>query len=209
MRSIGVLLSLATLSFAAGPADFGRAELQKAIHDRGLGNVHFEEAIEPGAPESYAITATRITGADPRGLMYGLIAAADQIRRDGKVTPQKESPQTAMRGIRYFMHNQDLERDWYYSHEYWDEYFAMLARNRFNRFNLVFAHQTDYLAPPYPFWVDLPEFPHIRAQHLTAAQREQNLEMLQLHLRRRARITASTSRSASGSTTFSISGSRP
>ena len=61
-----------------------------------------------------------------------------------------------MRGIRYFLHNADLERDWYYSRQYWDEYLSMLAQNRFNRFNLVFAHQTDYLAPPYPFWVDLP-----------------------------------------------------
>ena len=37
----------------------------------------------------------------------------------------------------------------------------MLARNHFNRFNLVFAHQTAYLAPPYPFWLDLPDFPEI------------------------------------------------
>src|SRR5574341_1276478 len=54
----------------------------------------------------------------------------------------------------------------------------MLARNRFNRFNLVFAHQTNYLAPPYPFWLALPEFPQIRVPGLSAAERERNLEML-------------------------------
>ena len=55
----------------------------------------------------------------------------------------------------------------------------MLARQRFNRFNLVFAHQTNYLAPPYPFWLDLPEFPEIRVPGLSAEDRKRNLEMLQ------------------------------
>ena len=84
-----------------------------------------------------------------------------------------------MRGIRYFLHNADLEREWFFSKVYWDAYLSMLAKNRFNRFNLVFAHQTDHLAPPYPFWVDLPEFPTIRAKDLTADQRQRNLAMLQ------------------------------
>src|SRR5882724_3595392 len=179
MRIFFLLMAAAGFALAAGPRDFGRAELQKAMQERGLRDLRFEEAIESGAPESYAIAADKISGADERGLMYGLLAAAEQIRADGKVTPGKASPQTPMRGIRYFLHNADLERDWYYSRLYWDEYLSMLAQNRFNRFNLVFAHQTDYLAPPYPFWVDLPEFPAIRAKNLTAAQRKQNLEMLQ------------------------------
>jgi hypothetical protein len=78
-----------------------------------------------------------------------------------------------------FIHNQDLEKNWYYSRDYWNEFFAMLARDRFNRFNLVFAHQTDYLAPPYPFWVDIPEFPMVKARNLSDEQRHNNLEMLQ------------------------------
>jgi hypothetical protein len=178
MRTICALTLLATASLAAGPRDFGRAELNRAIHDRGLANLRFEEAIAPGAPESYVITDGKIAGSDERGLMYGFLAAAEQIRSEGKASPQKGQPRTAIRGIRYFIHNEDLERDWYYSREYWDAFLSMLARNRFNRFNLVFAHQTDYLAPPYPFWVDVPEFPAIRARKLTAAERERNLEML-------------------------------
>src|SRR6266566_404665 len=161
-----VLFFLAVFSLAAGPREFGRAQLQKAIQDRGLRDLRIEDSIVSGAPESYVISANRVTGADERGLMYGLLAAAEQIRSDGKVTPSKGSPQTPMRGIRYFLHNADLERDWYYSRQYWDGYLSMLAQNRFNRFNLVFAHQTDYLAPPYPFWIELPEFPTIRAKNL-------------------------------------------
>src|SRR5881394_972008 len=178
MRTSCILFLLGPSLFAAGPRDFGRAELEKALQDRKLRGQSFEQTIEPGAPESYTIAANKITGSDERGLMYGLLAAAEQIRAGGKITPSKGVPQTPIRGIRYFLHNADLERDWYYSREYWDEYLSMLTRNRFNRFNLVFAHQTDYLAPPYPFWVDIPEFPAIRAKNLTAAQREKNLEML-------------------------------
>ena len=179
MRIICLLFCLTELSLAAGPVEFGRAELQRAIQSRGWNDVGFEDAIAPGAPESYVFANGKITGADPRGLMYGLLAVAEQIRNEGINTPQQGAPKTAIRGIRYFLHNEDMERDWYYSHEYWDEYLSMLARNRFNRFNLVFAHQTDYLAPPYPFWLDLPEFPTIRARNLSAPQRERNLEMLQ------------------------------
>jgi hypothetical protein len=169
---------LTAFSLLAGPREFGRFELQKAVRDRGLRDVALEESIQPGPPESYVINGQQIVGSDPRGLMYGLLAAAEQIRADGKITPDRGKPKTEIRGIRYFLHNEDMERDWYYSHEYWDEFLSMLARNRFNRFNLVFAHQTDYLAPPYPFWVDLPEFPAIRARNLTDVQRAQNLDML-------------------------------
>src|SRR5262249_27254586 len=137
---------IAGIPVFAGPVEFGRAELQKAIRDRNLGDLRIEDAITAGPPPSHVIASNRINRSDPRGLMYGLLAAADQIRTTGKVTPAKGATQNPIRGIRYFLHNADLERDWYYSREYWDEYLGMLARNHFNRFNLVFAHQTEYLA---------------------------------------------------------------
>ena len=156
------------------------AEFRRALDSRGLRPERFRIVTEIGMepPDSYSIEPGRITGGDLRGLMYGLLAAAEQIRYTGRLSRAKGSPRTSVRGIRCFLHNRDLESGWYYSREYWDEYFAMLARNRFNRFNLVFAHQTDYLAPPYPFWIELPDFPEIRAIGLTAAERGRNLEML-------------------------------
>jgi len=178
MRFTLVALLCSLVPLLAGPVEFGRAELEKSIRDRGL-RLRIEDAMSPGEPESYVIDANRISGSDPRGLMYGLLAAAEQIRFTGKVTPTKGATKNPIRGIRYFLHNADLERDWYYSKAYWDEYLSMLARNHFNRFNLVFAHQTEYLAPPYPFWIDVPEFPNIRALRLTPSQQKQNLEMLQ------------------------------
>jgi hypothetical protein len=165
----------------AGPEEFGQSELERAIRDRGFTGAHLNTEIRPGsiAAEGYELSGNRLMASDSRGLMYGLLEAAEQIRRDGRLMDRKEAPSVQMRGIRVFLHNEDLERSWYYSREYWDDFFAMLARDRFNRFNLVFAHQTDYLAPPYPFWVDIPEFPAIRARHLSDQQRRKNLEMLQ------------------------------
>jgi hypothetical protein len=176
MRSL--ILLLVTWPLAAGPLEFGKAELDRALAARGM-TLAYKSGISQIAPEAFEIEPARITGGDLRGLMYGLLEAADQIRARGRLALTKGSPATPMRGIRYFVHNHDLEERWYYSHEYWDEYFAMLARQRFNRFNLVFAHQTNYLAPPYPFWLDLPEFSEIRVPGLSAEDRKRNLEMLQ------------------------------
>ena len=175
----GTLSVLISTHAIAGPKEFGMSELQRTVRELGLSPVSLATQVVPGAPESYEISGNTIRASDDRGLMYGLLEAAAEMRRDGRLTDKRESPKVAMRGIRVFIESEDLDQDWYYSHEYWDQFFGMLASDRFNRFNLVFAHQTDYLAPPYPFWVDIPEFPNIRARNLTAAQREKNLAMLQ------------------------------
>jgi hypothetical protein len=133
-----------------------------------------------GEPECFTISDGSITASDERGLMYGLLEAADQIRGTGRISDIAGCPSVAMRGIRYFLHNHDLEQNSYYSKEYWQQYSSLLAQSRFNRFNLAFAHQTNYLAPPYPFWLALPEFPRIRVPGLSDAQRQTNLEMLPL-----------------------------
>jgi len=162
----------------AGPVEFGKSELNRALAARGLKRDSIATELLAGEPESWSIQPGHVTGTDERGLMYGLLEAAEQIRASGRLTPASGLPATPIRGIRYFLHNKDLEEDWYYSREYWDEYFSMLAHNRFNRFNLVFAHQTNYLAPPYPYWISLPEFPQIRVPGLTGEQRDRNVEML-------------------------------
>ena len=183
---IRAVLSAAVLAVMAhaGPVEFGLAEVNRAITERGMNpaNIRFRTEIGQDAPESFRIELVsgmgRISGGDLRGLMYGLLAAAEQIRLTGHLSPAKGSPATPIRGIRVFIHNRDLDESWYYSKDYWQEFFAMLARDRFNRFNLVFAHQTNYMAPPYPFWVAVEKFPQVRVPGLTDEQRNRNLEML-------------------------------
>jgi hypothetical protein len=177
IRKVFLWFSVALTAWA-GPVDFGKAQFDRALQERGLGRMRVQMEVTTDPPESYRILPGRITGGDLRGLMYGLLEAADQIREHGRLLAIRGAPAMPIRGVRYFLHNKDLEEDWYYSHDYWKEYFAMLARNRFNRFNLVFAHQTDYLAPPYPYWLALPEFPKIRVPGLSAERRERNFEML-------------------------------
>lgn len=167
-------------ALAGGPLEFGLAELQRAIEARRLNPKLFRirTEISTADPETYRISGRVVSGGDLRGLMYGLLAAAEQIHNHGFLVAATGRPAVPIRGIRRFLHNRDLEEDWYYSREYWLEYLRMLARNRFNRLNLVFAHQTEYLAPPYPYWVEVKEFPEIRVPGLKPEERARNLETL-------------------------------
>lgn len=176
---LALVLAAVAHTATAGPVDFGRAELAIALRERGLPARQIEVSVRPGtAAESWSMGPAGVRAADERGAMYALLDAAEQIRRSGKIAAGAGRPATPLRGIRVFLHNKDQEESWYFAREYWDAYFSMLARNRFNRFNLVFAHQTNYLAPPYPFLVELAEFPQIRVPGLADAERARNLAML-------------------------------
>jgi hypothetical protein len=130
-RSLLLLAALAARALA-GPVEFGTAEVQRALAARGLkpGAIRFNAEVNTDEPESFKILPGLISGGDLRGLMYGLLEAADQIRDTGRLVMAKGTPATPIRGIRYVLSSQDLQKDW-------PEYFAMLARNRFNRFHLV------------------------------------------------------------------------
>jgi hypothetical protein len=128
-----------------------------------------------------------IAGADDRGLMYALLELVKQIEVLEKaenwftfVKEVSENPFVPVRGMVVLLHNEDCERDWYYSKEYWNEYIGMLAENRWNSFNLVFSHQTPYLSPMYAFHVKVEQYPEVKAKGLTEEQRQKNLNTLRL-----------------------------
>jgi hypothetical protein len=173
------LLIFASLAHA-GPVEFGLAELNAALASRNLKwKAKTELSLDP--PETYRIEpytagGVHITGGDLRGLMYGLLEAADQVRATGKLTPSRGVPATAMRGIRIFVRGADLEAPWYSTEDFWRSYFQMLARDRFNHFNLIFV--SPHLAPPYPYFLAVDDFTGVRIPGLTADRRERNLRML-------------------------------
>ncbi len=160
--------------------------------------------VIPPGPEAYAISQAMVdgrqvlavAGSDDRGLMYALLECARRILQRSAHAPLSQwlaslphetgRPAVPVRGMIQFLHDADLERSWYYDREYWENYLGMLARDRFNSLNLVFAHQTSYLAPPYPFLFDVEEFPQVRVPGLSAAGQHKNLEALQMisHLAR-------------------------
>lgn len=161
------------VSLFAGPVEFGIAELNKALTARGL-RLKIRAEISQDAPESYRIEAYRVTGGDLRGLMYGLLEAADQIRSKGRLVMAKGSAATPFRGVRMVMQEGDLGKG--QDQESWRALFEMLARNRFNNFRLVLAMPG---TSPYPYLVTVPEFPEVSVAGVTAEQRERNLRILQ------------------------------
>ncbi|TKJ32591.1 hypothetical protein CEE39_05165 [bacterium (candidate division B38) B3_B38] len=126
-----------------------------------------------------------VAGSDDRGLMYALLELAQQVKALEKeedwftsVNEVSERPCVPVRGIMVLLHNADCEREWYYSKVYWEDYFGMLAADRWNSINLVFSHQTPYLSPMYAFHVNVEQYPQVKARGLTEEQRKKNLEML-------------------------------
>ena len=138
---VSALLLAATAVHAAGPVDFGKAELDTALAERKLKlRVDTELSLDP--PETYRITLyktgmVRITGGDLRGLMYGLIEAADQIRATGRLKASSGKPAAAVRGVRMELRSYDLTQPWFTADDRWRAYFQMLARSRLNRLSLV------------------------------------------------------------------------
>ena len=126
-----------------------------------------------------------IAGRDERGLTYALLEAAraaelspPQTSIFDAVRPTAESPHLSWRSMQLFLCNRKLEQEWFYSEEFWDEYLTRLARCRYNNLSLTFGHQIAYLSPPYPFLVELPEYPQVRPLDFTPEECRLHLEML-------------------------------
>ena len=149
----------------------------------------------PSAPESvllHPLTPNQflIAGNDERGLTYALLEAARAIQiaplAEGSapaslldyIPTEVGSPYMRWRSMQVFICNRELEREWFYDEEYWEEYLDQLALYRYNNLSLTFGHQIAYMSPPYPFLLDLPEFPKVRAADFTPEQRSDNLNML-------------------------------
>lgn len=77
------------------------------------------------------------------------------------------------------------DKPWFYDREMWPQYFAMLAANGFNRFQLALGIGYDFLREvtdayfvfAYPFLLDVPGY-KVRAVNLPDAERDRNLETL-------------------------------
>jgi len=128
-----------------------------------------------------------IIGSDDNGVKYGCFELAEQVEYLAPYadlcdafTPKRGSPAIAVRRLYTFLHNADLERDWYYSEEFWDGYLSLLARSRYNEFNLVFGHQTAHLIPVYAHMFELDGYPDVRVEGLTDEERARNLSALQM-----------------------------
>jgi hypothetical protein len=126
-----------------------------------------------------------IAGGDGRGLNYALreVSRAIELAAPGgdplaAVQEAVETPFLARRSLTMHLFNHDLEQHWYGDEKFWDMYLSMLADNRFNNFTLTFADQTNYLCPPYAYLTGTAEFPAVKVEGLSEADRQQNLARL-------------------------------
>ena len=121
-------------------------------------------------------------GTDDNGLMYALLELAERIQYDGlaafgKLENCVEYPENNIRSVSRFVMSQ-RDDEWFYSEEFWEFYFARLAKYRFNRFVLILGFDTPYMSPPYPFFVDVPGYAHVRAKNLDEGSKQKNLSQL-------------------------------
>jgi hypothetical protein len=58
-----LLLTASSICWSAGPRDFGRSELDKAVRERRL-SLKISDSIGSGPPEGFEIQKDRVIGAD-------------------------------------------------------------------------------------------------------------------------------------------------
>lgn len=194
--------SFIILGTLKSPAIHGLEELQRALAAVGSrpgtfnvgtfsGSSEIRRLVEGGSvgldlvPDAFAfipqgLNGYLLVGYDDRGLMYCCLEIAERLRQSQRVSTEaiSRSPHIAVRGVYTFLHSEALEREWFYSEEYWRSYFGMLARSKFNMFNLVFGHQTGYLSPLFPYFIEVPEHPEVVADDVTEREVTDNLRML-------------------------------
>lgn len=151
--------------------------------------------------------ATQVAAKDERGFVYGLLElaervlfGADPIAALQLTTMIEETPANEVRSVsRYFCCALE-DVSWYTDKTFWRGYLDRLVASRFNRFTLAFGLEydfprgvtDDYFHFVYPYLVDVPSYPGVRAIQRAAAdgtrlespaplpkqEQERNFEML-------------------------------
>ncbi|MBZ5499434.1 MAG: hypothetical protein LAP85_23800 [Acidobacteriia bacterium] len=127
-----------------------------------------------------------ITGADARGLMYAELDVADRIgwSSDRKmpfseVRDTSEKPDAPQRALSIYTMNRAYWESRFYDEAYWARYLDMLAQNRFDSLVVIFGYENGgFLAPCYPYFFDVEEFPDVRMVGITREQQQRNLAAL-------------------------------
>ncbi len=144
----------------------------------------------PDGPEALVIQrmelndtpALILCGSDAVGLMYAALDVADRISwTDSGQDPFKhihdtrESPNVLERAVSiYTMQRVRFER-FLYDEAQIEHYFDMLAASRINSFVVIFGFENSgFMAPVYPYFFDVEEFPEVTPEGLTAEQQAKN-----------------------------------
>jgi hypothetical protein len=125
-----------------------------------------------------------ISGFDDRGLMYGILDVAERIGWSSKpkspmseVKEITEQPDVSDRAISIYTMNRAYWESRFYDEAYWARYLDVLAQNRFNTLVVIFGYENGgFLAPCYPYFFDVEEFPKVKMIGITPQEQERNLK---------------------------------
>lgn len=152
----------------------------------------------PNEPETWGLVPGNLgntpvlmaTGADVRGLVYGVLELADRVqygrRGLGELDSGRiESPANRIRSVARLFASDVEDKAWFYDQGFWRDYLSLLVRHRFNRFNLTLGLgynsprrvPDSYFYFAYPFLIAVPGY-DVRAAGLPEREQARNLEML-------------------------------
>jgi hypothetical protein len=124
-----------------------------------------------------------LSGYDDKGLMYALLDVTDRIgwsndpeKPLSEVKDITEKPDVKERAVSIYTMNRTYWESRLYNESYWTHYLDLLARDRFNSLVIIFGYENGgFLAPCYPYFFNVDEFPDVRMVGLTAEQQKHNL----------------------------------
>lgn len=144
----------------------------------------------PATAEALTVWKTRLnnkktviaSGYDNTGLMYALLDIADRIKQSNtsdlfnKIEDISEKPAIKERAVSTYTMNRRYWELRLYDENYWKAYFDLLAKSRFNMFTIIFGYENGgFLAPCYPYFFDVPNFPGVKMAGLSKEQQQKNL----------------------------------
>ena len=147
----------------------------------------------PAVSEALTVWKTRwqkkpvtvIAGYDDKGIMYGLLDAAQRIGWSDGRTPLKYMKETTTepfvqeRGIAmYTMHRRYWESR-FYDEQFWIDYFDMMARDRLNMLEILFGYENGgFMAPCYPYFFDVEGFPEVKMEDISPERQQRNVDAM-------------------------------
>ena len=131
-------------------------------------------------------TVVLSAGSDARGVMYALLDVADRVgwaespeEPFREVRDTQETPFAPDRALSIYTFNRAYWESRFYDEAYWARYLDVLAQNRFNSLVVIFGYENGgFLAPCYPYFLDVPGFPDVRMVGITPEQQQRNLAAL-------------------------------
>jgi hypothetical protein len=124
-----------------------------------IDTVYLDDEAYSLTPDGYTI---KIAGGDKRGMIYGCLSLAEDIRNGiniGDVKPRSEKPHYLLRAIKHntswYSYRPSSALDQHYETlrkpEYWEAFLDMMAENRFNALSLFNLHPFVFMITPKNF----------------------------------------------------------